>query len=203
MTKNYLWHGSSFHSETIFSRQKNSLGEIRIEQWSDAFPIVSLGPSNPKMFAKIPICPKLEATKGRMRRFRQCNDIGLGSLAAVAICSPILLGACATTSPVSPTITRVVLIWLKHPERSADRAQLVRAAHSLRMIPGVLRVQTGRVVPALPTGVDRSFDLAVVITFRDRAALQHYEKDPRQAEAMGRYLRPLVCRYEVYHLSGR
>ena len=32
----------------------------------------------------------------------------------------------------------VVLIWLKHPESAADRAQLIRAAHSLRMIPGVL-----------------------------------------------------------------
>jgi hypothetical protein len=138
-----------------------------------------------------------------MRRFRERNGIGLGALAALAICTSLLLGACLTTSPVSPTITRVVLIWLKHPERSADRAQLVRAAHSLRMIPGVLRVQAGRAVPALAPGVDRSFDLAVLITFRDRAALQRYEKDPRHAEAMRRYLRPLVRRYEVYHLSGR
>jgi hypothetical protein len=95
------------------------------------------------------------------------------------------------------------LIWLKHPERSADRAQLTRAAHSLRMIPGVLRVQTGRSVPTLPSGADRSFDLGVVITFRDRAALQRYEKDPRHLEAMRRYLQPLVRRYEIYNSTGR
>jgi hypothetical protein len=114
-----------------------------------------------------------------------------------------LLGACQTAPPASSPLTRVVLIWLKHPERSADRTQLSRAAHSLRMIPGVLRVQTGRSVPTLPAGADRSFDLGVVITFRDRAALQRYEKDPRHLEAMRRYLQPLVRRYEIYNLTGR
>ncbi len=103
----------------------------------------------------------------------------------------------------APTVTHVVLMWLKHPERSADRAQLMRAAHSLRMIPGVMRVDAGRAVPTLAPGVDRSFDLGVVITFRDRVALERYEKDPRHLEAMRRYLRPLVRRYEVYNLSGR
>ena len=138
-----------------------------------------------------------------MRRFRESSPIRLGSFARLAICSSILLGACQTAPPVSPTVTRVVLIWLKHPDRSADRAQLSRAAHSLRMIPGVLRVQTGRTVPRLPSGADRSFDLGVMITFRDRAALQRYEKDPRHLEAMRRYLQSLVRRYEIYNTTDR
>jgi len=142
-------------------------------------------------------------TKKAMRRFREISPIRLGGFARLAICSSILLGACQTAPPVSSTVTRVVLIWLKHPERSADRAQLSRAAHSLRMIPGVLRVQTGRSVPTLPSGADRSFDLGVVITFRDRAALQRYEKDPRHLEAMRRYLQPLVRRYEIYNSTDR
>jgi Stress responsive A/B Barrel Domain len=142
-------------------------------------------------------------TKKTMRRFREISPIRLGAFARLAICSSILLGACQTAPPVSSTVTRVVLIWLKHPERSADRAQLSRAAHSLRMIPGVLRVQTGRTVPTLPSGADRSFNLGVVITFRDRAALQRYEKDPRHLEAMRRYLQPLVRRYEIYNSTGR
>jgi len=92
---------------------------------------------------------------------------------------------------------------MKHPARSADRAQLTRATHSLRMIPGVLRVQTGRTVPMLPSGADRSFDLGVMITFRDRAALQRYEKDPQHLEAMRRYLQSLVRRYEIYNTTDR
>ena len=100
-------------------------------------------------------------------------------------------------------VTHVVLMWLKHPESAADRAQLVRAAHSLRMMPGVLRVETGRTVRGLGPEVDRSFDLGVVITFRDRAALERYEEDPRHSGAMERYLRPLVRHYEVYNLGVR
>jgi len=55
----------------------------------------------------------------------------------------------------------------------------------------------------LPSEADRSFDLGVVITFRDRAALQRYEKDPRHLEAMRRYLQPFVRRYETYNLTAR
>lgn len=142
-------------------------------------------------------------TKKAMRRFRESRPIRLGAFARLAICSSILLGACQTAPPVSSTVTRVVLIWMKHPARSADRAQLTRATHSLRMIPGVLRVQTGRTVPMLPSGADRSFDLGVMITFRDRAALQRYEKDPRHLEAMRRYLQSLVRRYEIYNTTDR
>ena len=79
----------------------------------------------------------------------------------------------------------------------------MRAAHSLRMIPGVLRVETGRTISPLGPDVPRDFDLGVVITFRDRAALQRYQRDPRHLEAMRRYLEPLVRHYEVYNLSDR
>jgi hypothetical protein len=136
-----------------------------------------------------------------MKRSPRNNRSRIGAGATLAI-SFFLLG-CGTIPAPSPAVTHVVLLWLKHPDRSADRAQLIRAAHSLRMIPGVMRVEAGRTVPALALGVDRSFDLAVVITFRDRAALYRYQKDPRHLEAMRRYLRPLVRRYEVYNLSGR
>ena len=94
-------------------------------------------------------------------------------------------------------------MWLNHPERAADRAQLIRAVHSLRMIPGVLRVEAGHAVPAPPPGMDRSYDLGVVITFRDRAALERYEEDPRRQDALRRYLQPLVRRDVAYNLDDR
>ena len=55
------------------------------------------------------------------------------------------------------------------------------------MIPGVLRVQTGAVPAAADWSNRPDFDLGIVITFRDRAALRRYEKDPRHLEAMRRY----------------
>lgn len=138
-----------------------------------------------------------------MRQFKAGQNGALGAFAALAICSSIFLSGCLTTPPPSATVTHVVLMWLKHPERAADRSQLIRASHSLRMIPGVLRVQAGGAIPPVGPHTSRDFDLGVVITFRDRAALLRYEKDPRHVEAMRRYLRPLVRHYEVYNLTGR
>jgi Stress responsive A/B Barrel Domain len=122
---------------------------------------------------------------------------------AMAICGSMFLSACSNLPVPSQPLRHVVLLWLKHPKRAADRAQLIRAAHSLRMLPGVLRVEVGHAVPPLPPGVDRSFDFGVVITFRDRAALERYEEDPRHHDAVGHYLEPLVRRYVVFNLSSR
>lgn len=137
-----------------------------------------------------------------MRRFSKINQRQIQALAALVLWSTFIPG-CRTAPPGSPAATRVVLVWLKDPGSAVDRARLIRSAQSLRMIPGVQRVETRRALPSLAPEVDRSFDLGVVITFRDRAALQHYEKDPRQLAAMRRYLRPLVRRYEVFNLGGR
>lgn len=181
--------------------QNNSLGERgarAFERAVRARAFLFQSVENVRQGADLPeIREAREAMKQPLGKYRYW----LGTSAVAAIC---LLGfGCATTPAPAPTVTHVVLMWLKHPGSGTDRAQLIRAAHSLRMIPGVLRVETSRVVPALPPGVEHNFDLGVVITFRDRVALQRYEKDPRHLEAMRRYLRPLVRRYEVYNLSGR
>src|SRR4051794_32943765 len=103
--------------------------------------------------------------------------IGFAGPAMSMICASIFLDSCSTLPPPSGRVTHVVLMWLKHPERAPDRAQLARAAHSLRMIPGVLRVQAGHAAPTPRGGIDQSYDLGVVVTFRDRVALERYQHD--------------------------
>jgi hypothetical protein len=136
-----------------------------------------------------------------LRQWKKNGATGFVGLAALAFF--FFLDACVSPPPPGPNVTHVVLMWLKHPERAEDRAELIRAARSLRLIPGVLRVETGRVVPPIGAQTPRDFDLGVAVTFRDRAALDRYEKDPRHSVAMQRYLHPLVRRYEVYNLGGR
>lgn len=128
--------------------------------------------------------------------------IGVGKI--LLALSLILASASCSTTPTAPQpVQHIILMWLERPESGADRAQLVRAARSLQMMPGVVRVETGRNVPSPNTEADRDFDLGVVITFRDKAALQRYEKNPRHTEEMQRYLKPLVRRYVVYNLGTR
>jgi len=153
------------------------------------------------MFAKPLFCPKV-GTSRRMKRVGERNDLRIWAIASLTICLVLALNRCLPP-PASPTVTHIVLLWLKHPKRNSDRAQLVHAAQSLRMIPGVLRVDAGKSLPQLGPSQRKDFDLGVVITFRDRAALQRYEKDPRHLEAMRHYLGPLVRHYEVYNLDDR
>lgn len=138
-----------------------------------------------------------------MASLKKESRSGFGPAALLLIFPGLWLAACVAPPPPGPMVTQVVLLWLKHPHRAADRAELVRAAHSLRMIPGVLQVETGRTIPPLGPDVPRDFNLAVVITFRDRAALQRYQRDPRHLDAMRRYLAPLVRHYKVYNSSDR
>jgi hypothetical protein len=79
----------------------------------------------------------------------------------------------------------------------------VRAARSLQMMPGVLRVEVGRALPPAVQPADRTFDLAVVTTFRDRMALAHYENDRRHRQSLARYLGPLVQRYQIINPAVR
>ncbi len=157
-------------------------------------------PENVRQAADLPESREL---KSEMRLARKESWAALGPLTLLLICPAIFIAACSTTPVPPPTANQVVLIWLKHPQRAGDRVRLVRMAHSLRMIPGVLRVEAGRTVPPLGPRAHQDFDLGVVITFRDRAALQRYEKDPHHVEAMRRYLKPLVRHYEVYNLGNR
>jgi Stress responsive A/B Barrel Domain len=146
---------------------------------------------------------EIRGLKREMRPARRESQTALGPLALLLLWPAIFLAACSTAPMPPPTVTHVVLLWLKHTHRATDRDKIVRMAHSLRRIPGVLQVEAGRSIGLVGPNPPRDFDLGVVITFRDRAALQRYERDPRHREAMRRYLDPLVRRYEVYNLVGR
>jgi Stress responsive A/B Barrel Domain len=138
-----------------------------------------------------------------IKEWKKNAATGFIGLTALVLALSFIVDACVSPPPPGPNVTHVVLMWLKHPERAEDRAELIRAARSLRMIPGVLRVVTDRALLPIGPRAPQDFDLGVAVTFRDRAALNRYEKDPRQSVAMQRYLHPLVRRYEVYNLGSR
>jgi hypothetical protein len=96
-------------------------------------------------------------------------------------------------------ISRVVIIWLKRPGNAQDQAALIRASKEFRKIKGVIRVEAGKGMPAERKGIDQSFDVGVVLTFKDRAALERYQKDPGHLLAIRQVLLPLARRYIVYN----
>jgi hypothetical protein len=99
----------------------------------------------------------------------------------------------------SGQVTHVMLFWLKRPGNTDDENFLLRALRRLRRARGVSDLRVGRPLPVDRPGLEQSFDLGVVMTFRDREALEKFERDQRREQAIDAMLRPLVRQYTVYN----
>jgi hypothetical protein len=99
----------------------------------------------------------------------------------------------------SGQVTHVMLFWLKRPGNVDDQNFLRRALRTLRRARGVNDMRVGRPLPVDRPSVEQSFDLGVVITFRDREALEKFERDQQRKQAIDAVLGPLVRRYTVYN----
>jgi hypothetical protein len=106
----------------------------------------------------------------------------------------------AQAAPVrSGQVTHVMLFWLKRPGNVDDQNLLLRALRALRRVRGVNEVRVGRSLPVARPGLEQSFDLGAVMTFRDREALEKFERDQRRGQAIDAMLQPLVRQYIVYN----
>ena len=68
-----------------------------------------------------------------------------------------------------------MLFWLKRPGNADDQNVLLRALRTLRRFRGVNDMRVGRALPVDRPGLEQSFDLGVVVIFRDREALEKFE----------------------------
>ena len=102
------------------------------------------------------------------------------------------------------TVEHVVICWLKTPGDASARQRVIDTSNAfMGVIPGLLRVSVGAALPSTRPAVDSSFDVAVVMTFRDEASLRAYEDHPRHKKAVDEVLRPLVARLLIYDSRSR
>jgi hypothetical protein len=129
----------------------------------------------------------------------------LMALAAAALAVLLSAGACAThRAPEGERrpVSHVVLFWLNDPSDAQAIRKMEDACLSFRSIAGVESVAVGRALPSDRPVVDSSFDLGVVITFRNPEALGRYLKDPIHQEALRSLVKPLVKRMQVYDIAA-
>src|SRR5829696_3252821 len=74
------------------------------------------------------------------------------------------------------TVTHVVFVWLKTPGDEAARKRITDVSQTFKTIPGVVSVTSGRALPSTRPVVDSSYDVAIVMTFTDEAALRAYDQ---------------------------
>jgi len=102
----------------------------------------------------------------------------------------------------SGAVHHVVVCWLKSPGDASARAQIIETSKSFSSIPGVLSVKAGSVIPCTRSMVDSTFDVAIVITFKDRNALSLYLDHPVHRRSVESVMKPLVGRTVIYDFSG-
>lgn len=96
-------------------------------------------------------------------------------------------------------VNHVVICWLKTPGDPDARRELIEASKAFQgTIPGVVRVTAGASLPSTRPVVDSSYDVGVVMTFRDEQSLRVFEHHPVHKQAVEKTLKPLVARFIVY-----
>ena len=119
----------------------------------------------------------------------------LTGLLCLLLCLPLPAGAGGDDSP---PLAHVVIVWLKEPGNRAAQNRIIAASQVLKEIPGVLSLTAGTVIASERPIVDSSFDVALVISLTDRAALDRYLTHPLHVQLVEVTLKPLVDRILVY-----
>jgi hypothetical protein len=96
------------------------------------------------------------------------------------------------------TVSHVVLCYLKNKGNEADRQKILEATRSLREIRGVYDIEVGNVLPSSRPVVVSDYDVGIIVFFRDQAAMEAYEKDPKHVQLVKDVLEPLTSKIVVY-----
>ena len=121
----------------------------------------------------------------------------LDAPASLLLCI-ILLGCTVPGTKPERTLEHIVVVWLKEPGNPAHRQTIIEASEVLRTIPGVRSLKSGTVVPSERAIVDSSFDVALIVSFADHAALDTYLAHPLHVTLVDETLKPLVARIRVF-----
>ena len=107
----------------------------------------------------------------------------------------------STTAASNQAIEHIVIIWLKQPGLTDAQDTIIKASQALKTIPGVMALKSGKAVPSQREIVDSSFDVALIVSFADQAALDAYLTHPLHLQLLEETIKPLVDRFRVYDLK--
>ena len=104
----------------------------------------------------------------------------------------------ALANGTADPVEHVVVVWLKSPGNAEHRRRIIDESEVLRRIPGVIGLRIGEMIPSERSIVDSTFDVALIVSFIDRAALDTYLTHPVHVELVENTLKPLVEKIRVY-----
>jgi len=95
-------------------------------------------------------------------------------------------------------ITHVVMVWLKQPGNEADKTAFIKASEELNKLPGIISRHVGVVKASDRSIVDDTFDVAVTVTMKNKAALDAYLNHPKHKKILKEQIKPLTNRVVAY-----
>ncbi len=100
-------------------------------------------------------------------------------------------------------ITHVVMVWLKQPGNEQQRRDFVKASRQLNDLPGIIHRHVGIVNPSGRNIADDSFDVAVTVTMKNKAALKAYLNHPKHKRILRQQLKPFIDKAIAYDFIGQ
>jgi len=124
--------------------------------------------------------------------------------ASILVLLTLCLTACADLHAPhhsTATVGHVVICWLKEPGNQAQRQEIIDRSNGLRQIPGIVSLRVGRPLPSTRPVVDSSYDVALVVMFKDEASLHAYETNPLHLKALHEVIVPLTAKRLIYDIN--
>jgi hypothetical protein len=103
----------------------------------------------------------------------------------------------------SQTFSHVLVVWLKQPGDAKMRQKFIAASERMNSLPGIISRHVGFVEQSDRNIVDDSFDVAVTVTLKDKAAYELYMAHPLHKEIVERDLKPLVDKLIAYDFVSK
>lgn len=96
-----------------------------------------------------------------------------------------------------PVLVHAVYFWLNDNISDQQKQQFVAALKGLKKIKSVKKIFIGHPANTPRAEVDNSYDVALVIQFRDRAGHDAYQTDPVHVQ-IGKDFPDAIARIQVY-----
>lgn len=124
----------------------------------------------------------------------------------LAVVAALVLNACTSCpfghhTTAAGKVEHIVLVWLKKPGNSADRATVIAATKQFQAgIRQIQHISVGQVVPSDRDIVDDSFDVGFVMRFANKEDMTAYEQHPVHVNTVKEKLLPLAKKILVYDI---
>jgi hypothetical protein len=105
---------------------------------------------------------------------------------------------CFGSDSDQPSVYHIVICWLKDPNSESNREKLIQETKKLQFIPGITSIQVGKMLPSKRPIVDSTYDIGIIMSFKDQNAMNNYLKNPMHQQATKEILIPLTSKVVVY-----